>query len=214
MRSSAKVLKLPHGYLSWTQLFLWENNREKYKQSYFENKKDESVAPKREWGKKFAENRERNQSCNEPEAELARIFFPSVKGKEVELSCWLDLNSKEKIKIFGKPDGFDRKTMTLIEDKSGSNWTQGMVDKHGQLTFYSLIIWLKYKKLPARIFLNFIPTIEDEFGDVRVSNKKKQRTFKTIRTLPDIFLMVNRISKAAKEINQEYLKYLKSLKNK
>lgn len=211
MPKSVKTIKLPRGYLSWTELWLWETNKEKYKKNYFEGKKDESIVPKRDWGKKFAESRERNESCEDPEAELARIFLPSVKDREVELKCWLNLNEKEKVKLFGKPDGFDKKIMTLIEDKSGANWTQRMVDTNGQLTFYSLIIWLKYKKLPKKILLNFLQTKDDGYGNVSASGMPP-RTFSTTRKLPDIFLMVNRISKAAKEINKEYLKYLRSIK--
>lgn len=212
MRNLAKPIKLPRGYLSWSQLWLWEHNPEEYKRHYFEDKKKEEESPKMKFGKKFAESREKNKSCEDPLAELARIFTPSMPIKEVEITAWLMLDNQLKIKLLGKPDGFDKKSLTLVEDKTGAKWTQGMVDKHGQITFYSLIIWLKTKKLLKRIFLNFIPTEVDEDGKVSVCGKA--RTFQTERKLSDLFLMVNRIAKAAKEINKEYEKYLKSLKKK
>ena len=212
MRNLAKPIRIPRGYLSWSQLWLWEHDKEEYKRHYFQGLKKYEDNPKMKFGKSFAESRERNESCEDPLAELARIFTPSMPTKEVEIIAWLILDNQIKVKLLGKPDGFDRKSLTLVEDKTGRNWTQRMVDTHGQITFYALIIWLETSKLLKRIFLNFIPTQVDEDGKVSVCGKA--RTFQTKRELSDLFLMVNRISKAVKEINKEYEKYLKSLKKK
>jgi len=59
----------------------------------------------------------------------------------------------EGIKLLGYLDSFDPKELNIYEYKTGKKYTQGMANKLGQLDFYALLVYLKYKKLPKSIKL-------------------------------------------------------------
>lgn len=100
----------------------------------------------------------------------------------------------DKIPLFGKLDGWNSRGRVIGEYKASKKWTQGMADKSGQLTFYALMTWLKYNKLPSKIFLHWAETTEDEMGELCLNGNYK--TFETKRTLKDIILFSTRITKA------------------
>ena len=76
--------------------------------------------------------------------------------------------------------------------KSGKNWTQALVDKNDQLTFYALIDFLKYKTGRAKkILLHWFNT-----------NTGEVRTFETKRGLMDFHPMTVRIERAWEAINE------------
>ena len=95
--------------------------------------------------------------------------------------------------------------LTLIEIKTGRQWTQKMVDTSSQLTFYSALIWLKYGRLPSKILLHWAKTIINEDGELKINGEIT--TFETTRTLSDIILMRGRINSAWEGIKQMGVKY-------
>jgi hypothetical protein len=84
--------------------------------------------------------------------------------------------------------------LRIGEFKSGRSWTQGMVDQHGQLTFYALLVWLKYGTLPKNIYLHWAKTDEDMQGNLKLTGDIK--TFATQRSLKDLILFSKRIKTA------------------
>ena len=91
--------------------------------------------------------------------------------------------------------GVEGKLISVIgEFKSGRHYTQSMADDTGQLTMYALLVWLKYKKLPAKILLHWAKTDEDMEGNLFLTGDIK--TFKTQRSLSDLILFSKRIRAA------------------
>jgi hypothetical protein len=176
-------------YLSWSKMNLWEKDPNLFYQVYVEGI-DMFRTKQLELGKKMATALENGSDPDhDPLMEMMLIFMPDYPLKEFDIKAVF-----EEIPIVGKLDGFNEATLTVGEYKSGKNWTQAMVDQHGQLTFYALLVWLKYKKLPKDIFLHWAKTQEDEKGLLTLTGDI--RTFKTNRTMKDIILFSKRIKSA------------------
>lgn len=176
-------------YLSWSKLQLFEKDPNLFFQVYCEGI-DMFRTKQLELGKKLAITLENGRSEDGDEMmELMAIYMPSYPEREVEINAVF-----ENIPLKGVLDGWDKKSLAIHEVKSGKNWTQSMVDQHGQLTFYALLVWLKYKKLPDNIYLHWAKTIENDEGDLVLTGDIK--TFSTKRSLTDIILFSKRIRSA------------------
>ena len=179
----------PRGYISWSQLQLYEKDPNLYYQVYIEGL-DQFRTKYLELGKRLADGLENGvDEENDPMFNMIIAFLPAYPKREYDMKI-----NFEDIPLVGKFDGFDEKNLDLGEYKSGKKWTQSMVDKHGQLTFYAFTIWLKFGKLPKRIQLHWAETAEDEEGVLYLTGKTK--TFTTTRTLKDIILFSKRIKTA------------------
>lgn len=96
------------------------------------------------------------------------------------------------------------------EYKTGQHpWTQRKVDNHGQITFYSLEVYILEKKLPKEIFLDWIETQKDEDGKIFATGKIV--TFETSRQIGDLLEMTTIIKRTASQIHSAYTNYLLSL---
>jgi hypothetical protein len=73
-----------------------------------------------------------------------------------------------------------------------------MANKLGQLDFYTLLVYLKYKKLPRSIKLIWVET---ETNDDIVSFTGKVKTFEVEKSMTDIIKIIGRIHKAQKGID-------------
>lgn len=179
----------PRGYLSWSQLQLFEKDPNLYYQVYCEGL-DQFRSKYLELGKKLATTLESGHSADgDPILELMTVYMPAYPAREFDLKATF-----EGIPLVGKLDGWNEKTLTIGEYKSGKSWTQAMANETGQLTFYALLVWLKYKKLPANIYLHWARTDEDMEGNLMLTGDIK--TFRTERSLKDIILFSKRIKSA------------------
>lgn len=107
-------------------------------------------------------------------------FFPKVDA-EVPLVCDID-----GYQIRATLDGYDKKTQTIIENKTGNvEWTQQRADESDQITLQAFVHWKKYGKLPKKIFLNWV--------DMRPSSTKHLVTFETKRTLTQVKAFEKRV---------------------
>jgi len=198
-------IKLPREHFSWSQLWLWENKPWEYKEIYFEKGKVDSNN-RMEFGKKFAEARDSNDSDDEM-IENLNMALPAFKTKEKKLTGYIKVDGV-KIKLIGKPDSLDMKSLSICEDKTGTaKWTQKKVDGWGQLSMYSLLLWLDKKKLWKKMILNWAQTEEDEYGNIELTGHHE--TFETSRDTVAVLQMANRIKKAIREISIAYINYLK-----
>lgn len=187
-----KSIKTPRPYLSWSQMNLIERNPEAYIKTYFQGYKFENEAMR--LGKEVAEILEMDKICDNTMIENMRIMLPSYEKREFEIKT-----EKHGIQLLGKLDCFNRKGLVIGEIKTGKKWTQKMVDEHGQLTFYALLVYLKYKKLPSKIYLHWAKTAEiDE--ELQLTGEIK--TFETKRDLLDILKFTSRIKNAWAEIEK------------
>jgi len=179
----------PRGYLSWSQINLWEKDPNLYYQVYCEGL-DQFRTKYLELGKKLATALENGKSDDgDPMLELMIVLLPSYPSKEFDIK-----ESFEGIPLVGKLDGFNEKKLVIGEYKSGKKWTQKMADNTGQLTMYALLVWLKYKKLPKDILLHWARTDEDMEGNLFLTGETK--TFQTKRSLGEIILFSKRIKTA------------------
>lgn len=224
MPSSKPKLKTPRPYLSWSQLALWEKSPYEYAKAYIYS--DERIATNAamDLGRELAEALARNdwKKKEAPDIELARILLPSCRHTEYEVprlkgdGC----GSKEipctecaargierplfvrGISIYGKFDGFDdKKNLVITEHKTGrSKWTQKRVDTLGQLSFYSLLVYLKFGKLPDEIRLNWVPAQYDDEGELKLIGDIQ--TFETRRTMADLLAISVRIERAWEGIKE------------
>lgn len=183
----------PRGYLSWSQLNVWEKDPNEYYNIYVEGL-DHIGSKYIEVGKRMAEALEHGHDKeHDPTYETLGVFLPHYPKREFEIRASLD-----GIPLLGKLDGFDPKTLTIGEYKTGKNWTQAMVNSSGQLTFYALLVWLKYKKLPGGILLHWARTDEDFAGELFLTGET--RDFTTRRALADIIVFTKRVKAAWKGI--------------
>lgn len=160
-----------------------------YYQVYFEGL-DQFRTKYLELGKRMATCLENGFDAErDPLFEMVAVFMPHYPAREFDIKMVF-----EGIPLVGKIDGWNEKTMTIGEYKTGKHWTQTMADVSGQLTFYSLLVWLKYKKLPKGIFLHWARTDEDMEGNLKLTGDIK--TFKTQRSLKDLILFSKRIKTA------------------
>lgn len=178
-------IKTPRNYLSWSQMNLFERNPEMYKEIYIDGRENLSN-DFLELGKEMAEALEKGKSKN-PIINHLLIFLPSYPKVEYEMKAKI-----EGIPLLGKLDGFNSKKGIIGEFKTGKKWTQLMADKFGQLTFYTLLYRLKYKKMPKEILLHWMETNNDD-GKLKLTGKIK--TFKTQRSTNDLINFIPRIKK-------------------
>ena len=99
----------------------------------------------------------------------------------------------DKINLLGYFDSFDPDELDLYEYKTGKSYTQGKANKLGQLDFYTLMIWLKYNKLPKSIKLIWVET--ETTNDI-VTFTGKIKTFEVKKTMEDVINIIARIKKA------------------
>ena len=179
-------------YLSWSQLNTWEKNPNLYYEMYVLNLE----APFTKWmkkGKDLAEYLEKGCEVDD-DIKVVADFIPQYKHKEFEIRTKM-----EDIKLLGYLDSFDDDELKIYEYKTGKKYTQGMANKLGQLDFYALLVYLKYKKLPTSIKLIWVET---ETNDDIVSFTGKVKTFEVKKTMKDIIKIIGRIHKAKKGIDE------------
>lgn len=156
-----------------------------------------------EFGSRFAEMMEQGRGDDEFTEFLS--IFTSSPQREVTLTGQVG-----EVPILGKFDGFDKKRMIVTDHKTSMHpWTQPKADKHGQFTFYALLVYLNYGKIPI-IRVQWIKTMKKR-GEITLTGRHE--TIETKRTMQDIISMSARIKKAWKEIGTaSYKEYNKLFK--
>jgi len=186
--------KTPKPYLSWSQLWLWEQSPKYYAQRYFEGR--DLTFLSNLFGSEMAKALEDNDMANpDPALAQAMIFLPKYPLREHRIEI-----GGTNCPLLGSLDGYDPKGPDIGEYKSGKiEWTQAKVNKHGQLDFYSLLVYLKEGKLPRKVMLHYFCTNQKHYGRVFSFEKKI--------TLTDVLRMSGRATKAWKEIKEAYKRY-------
>lgn len=160
------------------------------------------TSPELEFGKRVADSME----TDKPMAPFTRLAI-------VEYEFDTKLGT---IPLIGSADTFAPPARTKKRCKGGEfktgrlAWDQKRVDEHGQLTFYSLLLWLQDLIMPEDIewFLEWAPTQKEENGDFRhvitfvpgVPIKK----FYTVRTMKQCLKLASDIKQTHWEMMQYY----------
>lgn len=199
-----KIIQLPSGCLSYSQVQLWQADKTRYKEIFF-NKNDgarfmnEGMA----YGKIVADALEAGTETGDLLTDIAMSLLVKYEVRDVEMEGVLKTKDGE-IKIVSHPDTFDPKTYAFREYKTGKvKWTQKKADNWFQLKFYAMLIYLKYGVIPPEVHLDWIETFKDTDGQIKPTGRVE--TFKVNIKMSDIINTMALTSKVAKEIEAEWV---------
>lgn len=186
-------LILPKGYISWSQMYCWINNRSRYIKEYFEDG-DRLDTRYLRFGSRFSKMVEelckimqripdRYMAINE----LAKEYPMDENMQSVLMELDIEGVSEYQIGNSGRPndmtavckvrgivpilaflDKYVNRNGAIQEYKTGlAPWTQAKVIKHDQLPFYGVGLKWSGKQLPGYADLHWVETreIEEERKD-------------------------------------------------
>lgn len=190
---------LPRGYLSWSQLQLFESSEANYIKKYIEGEEYEIDNSGLRFGKTIAELLDETRK---PETEADYLLLNAlVRYRNMEYERYVDFHTEYgTVRLLVRIDTYSDLDHAFREYKTGRiAWTQAKADKHGQNGFYSFALYMDdgKRRIPMS-HLDWIETIE-ESGEVRMTGKIQ--SFKNTKTLVDIMVMAQRITKAAIRID-------------
>ena len=221
---------LPKGYISWSQLEIWEKSPERYKREYFTDGSKLDTDALR-FGKFIASSIERvleleKEGYNKLEiipmimSELAMDYLTAEtlvnleKGEVAEHKMFQDIKG---IKCLSFIDSYYTDTSNFREYKTGKiPWTQAKVQKHGQLLFYATMLTHISGKMPHHCHLDWIETENVERGEMDGLGHEQPKlkltgritTFEREFDSREIDGMEQRIVRVATEISNAYKQYL------
>ncbi len=193
-----KYIQLPHDYLSYSQLSLWESDPYRYAALYFDRRDELRYSnPGQEYGKIVADALEIGKDTGDLLTDAAMLLLPKYDVADVAIETevrtrygWL--------KLIGKPDSLNSETQEFLEFKTGKiPWTQKKAQNHPQMLFYAVVIWLKTGAMNTRAHLAWIET-ECVEGITRPTGHIE--VFEVTFTPQDYLVFQARMIKAAKDI--------------
>lgn len=197
-----KYIQLPRGYLSYSQIVLWQNDRKRYSEIYMDGREELRTSNAgMEYGKVVATALEKGIETDDLLTDSAMLLLPKydIADQEIEV----DMKTKSGwLKIVGRPDTLDSTTKAFREYKTGKHaWTQERAQNHLQMHFYAMVIYVKYGKLLTEGWLDWIET---EWTPEGVKPTGRVESFKVAFTLSDILKTMALATKVAKEIEIAY----------
>jgi len=192
-----KKILLPRDYLSWSQMWLWENSPEKYKEKYFYGA-EQYVTKEMKFGKKFAEARETGK-CDDKKILKIVKSTTAYKNKEYKIKCVVK-SGKDVVPLLCYLDSYE--DGFVEEDKTGKTpWTQKRADEHGQIGVYDVALRITTGKV-HKFRLRWFETEEKEKGVITLTGRIE--TFPVEKTTIEYLKMTARIIKTAKQISEAY----------
>lgn len=201
-----KYIQLPHEYISYSQCQLWMNDRQRYIELYFNNRNEFRMSNSGlEYGKKVALALEHENETEELLTDAAMLLLPKYDVRDQEIQA--EIKTKDGwLKIVGRPDMLDSKTYNFREIKTGKGaWTQNKAQKHPQMIFYAMLIYLKHKIILSEAFLDWIQTEDTPEG---IAPTGHVESFKVSFTLKDILDCTANTIKIAKEIELAFASHI------
>lgn len=215
-----RIIQLPKPHLSYSQIQLWKNSRQRYIELYFNNNKQFVLNNSGlTYGKVIADALEKGIETGDVLTDAAILLLPKydVADKEIKVT----IKTKDGcFDVIGRPDSLDSKTKAFYEFKSGKGkWTAYKAQKHPQMVFYAMLIYLSYGVVLNEAQLIWIQTediVEPYKEEDWLPGDKKSikptghvETFKVTFTLKDILDCLAETIRVAKEIELEYVSYIK-----
>lgn len=202
-----KIIQLPTGCLSYSQVSLWQQDQARYKEIFF-NRNDgarfmnEGMA----YGKIVADALENDQETGDLMTDMAISLLVKYDIRDKEMEGILKTKDGD-IKIVSHPDTMDSKTFALREYKTGKiKWTQKKADSWFQLKFYAMLIFIIHGKIPPEVHLDWIETFKDADGQIKPTGRVE--TFKVIISMGDIINTMALTTRVAKEIEAAWVKHV------
>jgi len=195
----SREIQLPKGYLSYSQVQLWDKDRERYKQIYFDGRDDLRTSNKAmEYGKAVATALETATDTGDLLTDEAMFLLKKYDLRDKEIVTYL--KTKEgTVKIMGRPDTMDSTTHAFREYKTGKNaWTQKKAQAHLQMKFYATLIYLAHGTKLNEAWLDWIETETTPEGVVSPTGRVE--SFHVHFTFNDILNTMAMIARVAKEI--------------
>ena len=200
-----KIIQTPKGYLSFSQVALWQSSPSRYKKLYFDSDQSYGLTNSgMTFGSRVADALEHGEQTGDLLTDTAMELLPKYDVQDVEITATVKTPNGS-IDILGRPDSLDSKTKDFFEFKTGKvKWTQQKADRHLQLKFYAVLIYLNHMVVPKNIELIWMETHKDD-GVVTPTGKIER--FKVDIKLVDIVETMALISRVAKEIEAEWVIY-------
>lgn len=213
-----KYIQLPKGYLSYSAKELWKHSPQRYKELYFNNNKNFILNNSGlTYGKIVADALENEVETGDLLTDAAMLLIPKYDIKDKEIQA--EIKTKHGwVKVIGRPDSMDSDTKDFYEYKTGKGkWTAAKAQKHPQMVFYAMLIYLAYGVVLKDAALIWIQTedVTKEYGEddwltgshVVVQPTGHVETFKVTFTLQQILECIAETTKIAKEIELAWLSH-------
>lgn len=207
--------KLPKPYLSWSQIRVWQEDRQAYRDRYYRGL-TERTNRYMMFGSEIAKSLE--------DGKLDMPGLEQYPVKEYQLNVLVD-----GIPVFGYADQYDPERVKFREIKTGMprpdgspRWTDKEVAGHGQLDLYSLLLQIKHGRVDEECHLdwlhtrNKVKTITDAFGNVLESKSRQLEltgevtSFARVITQEDRDRMRETVKRVAREISEDYALFLEA----
>lgn len=217
---------LPKQYLSYSQLDLWQKNKDQYRARYYLNgpsfENTETI-----FGKKIASFLERLSAKKEwGERELKKIgvtrdeYLYLKKVKKFKYSEYRIEIEVGGVPFLGVMDTFSKHFRRIGEFKTGKEpWNDVRVRKHQQLVVYSLLVKSKFRKVDPWVKLIWLQTeykpVMDTIGSITCERESNELSFTGLK--PQIFKrriaewerkkMKETIQRVAQEISDDFTQF-------
>jgi hypothetical protein len=204
-----KKIQLPKEHISYSQIQLWKNDKERYKKIYFENRIEYRLNnPGLKYGKVVADALENEGETGDLLTDSAMVLLKKYDIRDQEIIA--EINTEEgSFNVVGKPDTLDSQTKNFREYKTGkTKWTQKKAQNHPQMIFYAMLIYLKYKVILKDAYLDWIETEKDEFDEIKPTGRVM--SFHVVFSLTKILECLEETVRIAKEIETEYMTHIPS----
>jgi hypothetical protein len=198
-----KYIQLPKPHLSYSQIQLWKQNKKRYIEIYFKNRKELSLNNQfLEFGKVVADALEKAEDTGDVMTDATSALLPKYEIRDKEI--FVDMKTPTGyVRLIAKPDTLDPNTGAFREYKTGkADWTQYKADKHFQIPFYATVIYLKYGKIIPNAYLDWMETYEDPIRGIQPTGKVLH--FKVDVSMKRILETMKEVTKVALEIEREY----------
>ena len=201
-----KIIQLPKGYLSFSQISLWQTDKERYKDIYFNNRDDLRVSNSAmDFGKMVADALENEDRVDDLLTDTAMSLLTKYDIRDKEIRTTLKTKDGD-IDLLGKPDTMDSKSFAFREYKTGKvKWTQRRAQENLQVKFYAMIIYIAHGKLLKEAYLDWIETENTPEG---IKPTGHVESFRITLSLNDILQTMALTSKIAKEIEMAWVTYV------
>jgi len=204
--SKKKYIQLPAECLSYSQVSSWLSNPKIYMEKYFDpNNNNNFMNKAMVYGKSVADALENYEPTGDLMTDMAIEQLVKLDCRDIEMKS--EYKTKYGwLKIVSHPDMFCSKTKALREIKTGMvKWTQKRADNWFQIKFYAMLIYVKHGVVPPSAHLDWIETFRDTDNEIKPTGKVE--SFEVKITIKDILETMAITTKAAKEIELEWLTY-------
>lgn len=154
------------------------------------------------FGQEFATLLQERKKHPDPVLDMALKAIPRLPEAEYRMKAVLP-SERGPIKLVGSLDGYNPKTHEFIEYKTGvRHWTQGKANRHEQIMFYQLMIYLNHGVWDNKKRLIWVETKYGEDGAISITGDV--RAFPVITPTSRLFKFAMDLRKVAFQISDRY----------